>query len=250
VTGASRGLGKAFAERLAAAGYEVTVVARSKAPLDALVARLGKGHRVLTADLSSTEGISAVVEDVRSRAYDIVINNAAACSFQLFHQSDLGEELARLRVNIDSVVAISHAFLQGAARGGALLNIGSMISTASFPGAAAYGGTKAFIASFTEALWWENVPRGVYVGALLPGPVDTSFHASAGGPASALPPAALTQSAEEVVEAGMTALTTRAEALIVSGAFANAFLLGARLLPRKLVVGFFGKMSPTKRDAL
>ena len=247
VTGASGGIGLEFAERLAAAGYQVTAVARSRQKLDELVARLGAGHRALVADLSVPEDVTRVAADVRASRYDLLVNNAGVGVYGTFADEPLDPTLAMLRLNIDSLVRLSHAYLGQARRGDTLLNVSSTLSLLSFPGAAAYCGSKAFVSAFTEGLWFENRSKGVYVAALLPGVTKTNFHQAAGGTAEATPPEALSQSAAGVVDAAMAALASRSSPTILTSFLNKAMVfVNTRVLPRKSMITFMGGNSPVK----
>jgi short-subunit dehydrogenase len=246
VTGASGGIGLEFAERLAKEGYQVTLVARSEPKIKEAAARIGNGSRYLTADLSSAADVARVASDVRASKYDVLINNAGVGVYGKFNAQAIDAQMAMVRLNIESVVALSHAFLSGAKKGDALINVASTLGLLAFPGAAAYCGTKSFITTFSEGLWWENKARGVYVAALLPGVTKTNFHTAAGGTAEHTPPEAISQTAAQVVDVAMRALRSRSAPTIVSGFVNKAMIFFTnRLLPRKAMVNMMGNQSPS-----
>lgn len=170
--------------------------------------------------------------------YDLLINNAGLARPGPFTDTPLDQALPALRLNCEAVVTLAHAFLATAGPGAALVNVASTLAFAPQPGQAVYGATKAFVASFSEALWYEQRPRGVYVMALCPGPTATrpGLHADV--------PAALVQSPEAVVATALTALRRRRRPTIVPGR-ANALLAAAtRFLPRTTALS----SSPTADD--
>ncbi len=245
VTGASGGIGLAFAKRLAADGYQVTLVARSEDTLKSVAAEMGPAHRWIAADLSKPEDTLGVADDVRKTKYDVLVNNAGIGVYGRFEGKSLEQIHAMMRLNIDSLVDLSHAFLSVAKSGDSLINVASTLALVTFPGASVYAASKAFVTSFSEGLWWENKPRNVYVAALLPGVTKTNFHTAAGGEVGKLPPDAITQTSEQVAEVGMSALKSRSSPTVVSG-FSNKAMIffTNRLLPRSAMVNMMGKNSP------
>ncbi|WP_405493972.1 SDR family NAD(P)-dependent oxidoreductase [Streptomyces sp. NBC_00096] len=173
VTGASSGIGLAFARELASAGYAVTAVARGEDRLRALVGELGPGHRHLVADLATPEGRELVAAELARRPVDLLVNNAGTAHHGPFTAAGPQEALTSLRLGTDAVVVLAHAFLSGARRGDALINVSSTLAHAPAPGLAVYSAGKAFVTSFSEALWYEQRPLGVHVMALCPGPTST-----------------------------------------------------------------------------
>ncbi|MBS1151830.1 MAG: putative oxidoreductase, family [Myxococcaceae bacterium] len=248
VTGASGGIGLEFAERLAKEGYQVTLVARGEGKLKEIVARLGAGHRSIAADLSVAADTRRVADDVRATKYDLLVNNAGVGVYGWFADVPVEPTLAMMRLNMDSLVELSHTFLQGAKSGDALLNVASTLALLSFPGAATYCATKAFVTAFSEGLWFENKPRGVYVAALLPGVTKTNFHEASGGTADQTPPAAITQTSAQVVDVAMAALESRSSPTILTS-FTNKAMVffSTRIIPRKAMVNLMGGQSPVKR---
>ena len=247
VTGASGGIGLEFAERLAKQGYQVTLVARGEAKLKAHAARLGAGHRTITADLSVAADAKRVADDVRAAKYDLLVNNAGVGVYGAFADNPVEPTLAMMRLNMDSLVELSHAFLSGAKKGDALLNVASTLALLSFPGATAYCATKAFVSAFSEGLWYENKARGVYVAALLPGVTKTNFHEAAGGAADKQPPEAISQTSAQVVEVALDALEGRSKPIILTSVTNKAMVfLNTRLLPRKTMVNIMGGQSPAQ----
>jgi len=236
VTGASSGIGREFALQLARQGYVVTGVARREHELRTLVAELpGEGHRFLVADLADTEGVRRVAQVLSTERINLLVNNAGYSVFEPFYQSALARQQDILQVNCAAVVALAHAFLQQAQRGDALINLGSVVSFLPTPAQPMYSASKAFIASFSECLWVEQKPRGVYVMGLCPGVTETEFirNASGGAADGSNLPRAFTQTAGAVVGEALVALRKRRKAIVVTGWRNRAMMLLPRVLSRQ-----------------
>ncbi|NBE55987.1 SDR family NAD(P)-dependent oxidoreductase, partial [Streptomyces boluensis] len=168
ITGATEGIGRALALALAAEGHTITAVARTEHRLKSLTGQLDGPHAYLTADLTTPSGLHALTTALRARPYDLLVNNAALVPAGPFDDADPHALQAAIRLNCEAVVALAHAFLATARPGAALVNISSTLSFAPKPGQAVHSATKAFVTSFSEALWYEQKRRGVYVLALCP----------------------------------------------------------------------------------
>ncbi|MDD9381802.1 SDR family NAD(P)-dependent oxidoreductase [Streptomyces sp. ZAF1911] len=270
VTGASSGIGRAFARELAAAGWTVTLVARGEDRLRALADELGPGHRHLAADLSTPEGQGLVAAELHRRPVNLLVNSAGIAHHGPFAGSDPQDALAATHLGCDAVITLAHAFLSGARRGDALVNVSSTLGSAPSPGLAVYSAGKAFVTAFSEALWHEQRPCGVHVMALCPGPtaadpetetesepvpVPVPTTEAEAEPTSAAPPppvspprrhqdapAALVQSPEAVVRAALRALDRRStRPTVVPGRANSLFVLAARLLPRRTLLNMLSR---------
>ncbi|MFF2901736.1 SDR family NAD(P)-dependent oxidoreductase [Streptomyces sp. NPDC057966] len=133
VTGASEGIGRAFARRLAADGYAVTAVARNEDRLRSLTAELGPVHRAFVADLATSEGVERVGREVERDRFHLLVNNAGTATSGPFTDVSVESALAMMRLNCDAVVTLAHAFLAGARAGDALLNVSSTLAFAPMP---------------------------------------------------------------------------------------------------------------------
>ncbi|MBR8740781.1 SDR family oxidoreductase [Nocardiopsis sp. MG754419] len=184
VTGASKGLGRAFAWDLAHRGAEVILLARSEGDLRALAAdigalRDGPDAEIIVADLAAPDGPDTVLGELRERGLtvDLLVNNAGSGSVGPFLERPLGPQLLSVGLNISGLLALTHAL--GAdlvARGtGGIINVASTAAFQPVPYQAGYAATKAFVLSFTEALAEELRGTGVHVMAAHPGPVATGF---------------------------------------------------------------------------
>lgn len=240
ITGASSGIGQAFAEALAAAGYDLILVARSRSRLETLAGELaGGGNRrveVLPADLTqagAADQLASAVAD-RGLAVDLLINNAGFGTVGAFESLDPAREADEIALNAGAVVGLCHAFVPGMlARGaGSVINVASLAAFQPTPYMSVYGATKAFVLSFSLGLWAEVHHRGVKVLALCPGPVDTPFFEATGnlGLRSTVPRGAM-MSAPAVVAAALKALAA-GRPVCVPGLPSRALASATRLLPR------------------
>ena len=244
VTGTSSGIGAVFARELAREGYAVTCVARSKDKLEGLVKELGPGHRVLAADLADRDQLRAVEEDVEATGYSLLVNNAGYGIYDRFENIPPDRYEHLMAVNMNALVRLSHAFLKKAAAGDALINVSSALSLLTYPGGAVYAGTKGFVTSFTESLWYENNDRGVYVLALLPGVTDTNFQATATGGRERVGRGPRRYPPEVVVKEALAALRARKEPSLISGPLYRFLsFLSIRLMSRKGMITNMGKGS-------
>lgn len=241
VTGASEGIGRVFAKRLAAEGYIVTAVARTESKLQSLIAELGEGHRYLVADLSRDEDIDRIAEDLRKEHYDLLVNNAGVGTYGAFQDADLAAIRKMMRLNCDAPLMLAQAFLHQSRSGDALINVSSMLGMVPFPSSTAYSATKAFLLNWSEGLWYEQKPRGVYVMALCPGITATNFHVASGGTDQNKPPENMAQTPEAVVDEAMVALKSRSECTVVPGGRNRMMaFMTTRVMGRQRAVSMMG----------
>lgn len=234
VTGASEGMGRVFAQRMAARGYTLTLVARSEGKLESLVQELGADHRYILADLSTDAGIGSVADDIKASGYELLINNAGISISGNFTELGLDEQLAMVQLNCRSLTTLAYAFLKNAKAGDSLLNVASIMGFFPYASQTVYGASKAYVISLTEGLWFENKARDVFVMAVCPGPTATAFFDRAGIEEG--PPKGITQTPEQVVGVALKALDKRNGPTHISG-FVNKILANLpRLLTRKALV--------------
>jgi short-subunit dehydrogenase len=195
VTGASSGIGRAFAERLAGAGYDVVVVARRKGRLDALATRLVSDAKVrvevLAADLSDPEQLARVEERIAELPdLEILVNNAGFGAYMPFEQLPPERASALINVHVMAATRFTRAALPGMVRRGrgSIVNVASMLAFSAslppdpLPNRVVYASTKAYLVAFSQALAAEVRASGVRVQALCPGIVATEFHVVQGAP--------------------------------------------------------------------
>ncbi|HYR31074.1 MAG TPA: SDR family NAD(P)-dependent oxidoreductase [Gemmatimonadales bacterium] len=245
ITGGSEGIGLAVARLLAAeSGTRLTLVARNEQKLKAAVAALpGQGHGHVVADLSRRPDTDALAQRLASRHYDVLINNAGVGLYGRFADLPLEDQLKMMRLNMESVVVLSQAYLRQAKRGDALVNTASFLGYSPLPGAAVYSATKAFVAALSETLWWENKKKGIYVLGFSPGVTSTNFHAAAGTPDARFPKILL-QSADGAAKDLVRALRKRAAPRAMGGVVTRLMLSLQRLLPRKVAINMMGVNAP------
>jgi short-subunit dehydrogenase len=237
VTGATAGIGRAFADALAARGNDLVLVARDGARLDSIAAELRRTHRVtatpLVADLLEEAGLAAVEARLRDVAepVDLLVNNAGMGSFGSFVDLDVAGEERAIRLNVLALVRLTHAALESMAkrRRGAIVNISSLAAYQPDPSSATYGATKAFVNSFTHALHEEARGSGVHLMVVCPGYTHTEFHERSGLGETALPEF-LWQTPDEVVTAALRDLD-RGRSLSVPGAVNKALCAFTSVTP-------------------
>lgn len=252
ITGASSGIGEVFARKLAARGRNVLLVARSEDKLITLCNELGRSNSIraqhVAMDLSKPESSGKLFEETEKRGLTVnmLINNAGFGSFGDFTKLDISRELNMIDLNIRSLVELTHRFLvpMRARKQGEIINVASTAGFQAVPFMATYAATKAFVLSFSEALWEENRPHGIKVMALCPGVTDTNFFEAA---RSDKPPARVAQTPEDVVETALRGLA-RGKSHVVSGWTNWAMTEAERLAPRNLVTRVAGRMMRNQYD--
>jgi short-subunit dehydrogenase len=214
ITGASSGIGLAYARRLAVDGHDLVVVARREDRLRSLAKDLaahGATTEVLVADLATTDGTSAVEKRCAAGDLALVINNAGVSRYKPFVELEPAaiDELTRLHVVGPTRIARA-ALAPMVARGsGALINVASLLSLSGtlppgqLPFRAVYASCKAYLLLLSQQLAHEVGGKGVRVQVVLPGIVATEFHDDMGAARSALPPG---MKADDVVTASLSAL--------------------------------------------
>ena len=244
ITGASSGIGEAFARKIAARGRNVLLVARSEDKLIALCNELGRLTSIraqyLALDLTKSAARAQLFEETEKRGLeiDMLINNAGFGSMGDFVRLPLERELEMIELNISAVVELTHRFLppMRERQRGTIINVASTAGFQPVPYMATYAATKAFVLTFSEALWDENRMHGIQVMALCPGVTETNFFEASG---IDRPPMRTVQTSEEVVETALRALH-RKKSLVISG-WANWFVVEAeRFLPRSAVTKVAG----------
>ncbi len=253
ITGASSGIGAAFARKLAVQGRNLLLVARSEDKLITICNEIGRTSSVraqyVALDLSQLGAPLRLYEETQKRglAIDMLINNAAFGAMGDFAKLDLERQLNMLDLNIKALVSLTHLFLaqMRQTKQGTIINVASTAGFQPVPFMANYAATKAFVLSFSEALWEENRHYGIHVMALCPGVTETKFFEAAGVDK---PPLRAAQTADEVVETALRGLT-RQKSHIISG-WSNFFTTEAeRFVPRSLVVRIAGRILRSKYGA-
>lgn len=188
VTGASMGIGVDLAECFARDGYDLILTARSEAALQAVAARLSAGHGVratsIAVDLAVPGGGEKLAAEIATRglAVDVVVNNAGYGIAGAFDASERASQLGMIDLNDRALVELTHIYWPRmlASRRGGILNVASTAAFQPGPLMAIYYASKAFVLSFSEALWKEAEGTGVRVSCLCPGPTVSQFRERAG----------------------------------------------------------------------
>lgn len=244
ITGASSGIGLAFAHALAARGMSVVLVARSEKRLltlaTELVARYKIRTEVIPLDLSQENAVRRLQDEVARRdlTLDLLINNAGFATNGAFETLSPERDHEQVAVDVAAVVDLTHAFIPALlerAPGTAIINVASTAGFQPLPYMAVYGASKAFVLSFSQALAEEYRTRGLHVLALCPGATETPFFDIAGEAASV----GRRRTPEQVVATSLRALE-QGRSVVIDG-FVNTLLAQlTRLLPRRLVTRIAG----------
>jgi short-subunit dehydrogenase len=238
ITGATSGIGEAFARELASRGMQLVVVGRSSDRLCALAEDLVERHRVqvevIVADLALEGAADRIQSQVEERGLQVhlLINNAGFGTHGRFEMLDARRDRQQVIVDVAAVVDLAHAFVPGMiARGaGAIVNVASTAAFQPLPYMTVYGASKAFVLSFSEALAEEVRGRGVRVLALCPGATETAFFDVAGQDASV----GRRRTPQQVVSTCLRAIETD-QSVIVDGRINALVAQAPRFLPRRMV---------------
>lgn len=244
VTGATAGIGAAFADALAARGYDLVLVARDEARLKAAAARLSAGGRsvdVLPADLADDAGCARVEERVAA-GVDLLVNNAGLGTAGALHEVPIELEEHLLRVNVRAVLRLTHAALPAMlARGrGDIINVSSVAGFTPGARAATYSASKAWVTNFSESLHLHYGSSGIRVQALCPGFTRTEFHERAGMEVTSIPER-LWLRATDVVQESLRDLE-RGRPICIPGASYKALVATTRLAPPSLTRRAVGRL--------
>ncbi|WP_408976301.1 SDR family NAD(P)-dependent oxidoreductase [Paenibacillus jiagnxiensis] len=249
ITGASSGIGASFAHELAAKGMNLIVVARSEDKLQKLANTLTTKYKVrvdaVIADLTEEHAAQVVYNCVKELHLnvDLLVNNAGVASYGLFEELDLKRQQNEIKLNVLTVVSLTHLFLQDMLKRkkGAIINVASTSGFQPMPYMAVYSATKSFVVSWSEALWAETRDKGISVVTLSPGRTDTNIFEVMGNDGGGLGKKTLPIN---VVRTGLRALE-KGKMTVVDGKGNYWRSQVYRFLPRKAVVSLiyclFGK---------
>jgi uncharacterized protein len=252
ITGASMGIGEEFAQQLAQKGYDLILVARSTDKLQAIAADLKNRHsikaQVITADLTLPQACLKVFEQVQAdgTAVDLLINNAGFGDYGEFSQSDGPKQTAMMQLNVQALVDLTHLVLptMQARKSGTIINVASIAAFQSMPYLAVYAATKAFVLSFSTALWAETKDQGIHVQCLCPGATESNFDVVSGLDSafanSKNTPKIAT--AASVVQESLSALDRKQVVVVTSGP-TNRIIAGlGKMLPQEMVAMMTAKI--------
>ncbi len=245
ITGASGGIGEAFARRLAAEKHNLVLVARTEKKLVDLCDELMLEHKIMAhyvaIDLIDFEADLRLFNETEKRGLEVdwLINNAGFGSMNDFAKLELARELEMISLNVSALVALTHRYLQKMRerRSGVIINVSSTASFQPIPFMATYAATKAFVTSFSEAIAEENRPFNILVTALCPGPTDTNFFNVAQAEAFKMKGM---QTAEAVVETALNAVD-KGKSKVNSGWTNYVGAIFGAFLPNSLVTRVVGR---------
>jgi uncharacterized protein len=252
ITGASVGIGRAFARLCAREKFDLVLIARSQAQLDSLAAELrgSTGRTVLTIaqDLSEPGAADKVFGEVSRSGLpvDVLINNAGFGTLGRFWEVDRQQQLQMIQLNIAALTDLTRLFLPSFVqqRRGRILNVASTAAFQPGPLMSVYYASKAYVVSFSQAIHNEARFYGVTVTCLCPGPTKTEFAQRAGMNATKLFSGKMSMSAEQVAEIGYRAMK-RGRPLVIAGRLnaLGAFL--TRFVPMRLTASLARRMQET-----
>jgi uncharacterized protein len=239
ITGASSGIGEEFARQLASRGYDLVLVARRGDRLTRLANTLRDVHSVecvaVETNLAKAAERDRLCDALAADKHriEILVNNAGFGTHGFFHETDLARELELIDVNCAAPVHLSKRLLPWMLerRKGHILNVASLSAFTPGPVMAMYFASKAFLLSFSEALWEECRDTGVTVTALCPGPVRTEFQTSAGLSAKARTSGTAPVPVERVVDDALQGLFG-GKRLVIPGYQARIAVMLSRVMPK------------------
>jgi short-subunit dehydrogenase len=246
ITGASSGIGLGYAHELAKRGANLVLVARSEKVLQQVAAEIMAAHNVqvdiVALDLSDQNSGQKLVEILASKKLnvEVLINNAGFGTNNRLAKEDRQKLQKQIILNVATLVDLTAAFLPEMLKRdqGVILNIGSTASYQPVPGMAVYAATKAFVRSFTEAVWGEVEGTNVKVLTVNPGATQTEFFVVAGAnPAGPLAPVS------DVIDATFAALDSKVSKPSIVVGSRNALMANlGRFAPKKSVIKVAGKL--------
>jgi len=255
VTGASSGIGAEIARELARRGHGVTLAARREGRLADLAGELHRLHAVRTEviplDVTDPSARAGLAHSIAGRGLeiDVLVNNAGFSTTGPVHRADPAREVAMVRTDVEAVVDLCTRLVPPMVerRRGAVLNVASTAAFQPLPGQAGYGGCKAFVLAYSQAMGAELRGTGVSVTTLCPGPVRTEFAETAGfteEEAEGSLPRMMWLSAAQVARAAVDGLA-EGRSVVIPG-IANRVAAGvARAAPRRVLLPMLARQHPS-----
>lgn len=239
ITGASAGIGVDLAECFAQGGYDLILAARSEGALKDVADRLAKTHGVkatpIAADLGVPNAGAKLAAEIAQRGHtvDVLVNNAGFGHTGAYADTPIDPQLGMVDLNVRVLVELTHIYWAGmlAKQRGGVLNVASTAAFQPGPLMSIYYASKAFVLSFTEALWEEARGTGVQVSCLCPGPTTSLFNARAGTDKTRLAKAAKPMTSMAVAKKGYDGFI-RNKRVVVTGASNKALIAVTRITPR------------------
>jgi short-subunit dehydrogenase len=249
ITGASGGIGKAFAQELAARQTNLVLVSRSEEKLNQLAKQLQEQYKiqvdVIVKDLTEANAPAAVFDATKAKGLtiDLLINNAGFGDYGDFSQSDRERQIKIVQLNILALVDLTHRFISvmRQRRSGSIINVSSITAFQPMPYLSVYAASKAFIVSFSQALWAENRSYGVRVLVSCPGPIETNFFTEANFPSVLAGSTSQMSTTEEVVRESLKALENWQPNVVIGDTTTQIRTILARIVPRKILLNMLAK---------
>lgn len=250
ITGASTGIGAVFARELAARKTNLVLVARSEDKLEQIASEVRSQHNiqadVIVQDLTAVDAAKNVFEAVSQKGLtiDLLVNNAGFGEYGDFAELDGEKQIKIVQLNILALVDLTHKFLPGMRqrRSGGIINLASTAAFQPMPYFSVYAASKAFVLSFSEALWAENRSYQVRILAVCPGPTDTKFFKDAKFSSSLQNLAAQNYtSPEQVVRESLHALEKN-QSSVVPGITNQLQTIIPRFVPREAIATVVEKL--------
>ncbi|CAI8801803.1 SDR family oxidoreductase [Pseudomonas sp. IT-P12] len=251
ITGASSGIGAVYADRLARQGYDLILVARSRARLDSLADHLsnetGRAVEVVAADLKDPADLRRIEDILRTDAsITLLVNNAGVGGVMPLLASPVDDMEDMITLNVTALMRLAYAVVPGfVARGtGAVINISSIVAIAPEILNGVYGGSKAFVLSLSQSMHHELADKGIRIQAVLPGATATEFWSEAGNPVENLPHE-IVMSAEDMVDAALAGFAS-GEVVTIPGLH-DGEQWDRYEAQRQVLSGLFGSSTPAPR---
>lgn len=251
ITGASSGIGAVYADRLARQGYDLILVARSRARLDSLADHLsnetGRAVEVVAADLKDPADLRRIEDILRTDAsITLLVNNAGVGGVMPLLASPVDDMQDMITLNVTALMRLAYAVVPGfVARGtGAVINISSIVAIAPEILNGVYGGSKAFVLSLSQSMHHELADKGIRIQAVLPGATATEFWSEAGNPVENLPHE-IVMSAEDMVDAALAGFAS-GEVVTIPGLH-DGEQWDRYEAQRQVLSGLFGSSTPAPR---
>ncbi|MDZ8051824.1 MAG: SDR family NAD(P)-dependent oxidoreductase [Aulosira sp. ZfuVER01] len=249
ITGASSGIGKAFAQQLAARNTNLVLVARSQEKLHQLTKELQENYNiqveVIVKDLTETHAAQEVfdVTQAKGLTIDLLINNAGFGDYGDFASSHGEKQVKIVQLNILALVDLTHKFLplMRQRQSGSIINVSSITAFQPMPYLSVYAASKAFIVSFSQALWAENRSYGIRVLVTCPGPIETNFFTEANFPPMLAGSTEQMFTSEEVVQISLKALENWQPAVVIGDIKTQIRTILARIVPRKILLNMLAR---------
>jgi short-subunit dehydrogenase len=251
ITGASSGIGADIARELAGRGYGLTLAARREDRLHKLAGELsasGVRVEVVVCDVADPDSRRQMIEAVAALELDVevLVNNAGFGSGGLFQELAVADEVRMVRTNCEAVVALCGEYVPKMIHRhrGAVLNVGSTAGEQPLPRQATYSASKAFVNTFSDALYADLGGTGVSVTSLRPGPVKTEFGDVAGIEEELFSAPSFTiKSSQETAAAAVSAMEAGKRA-VAPGIAASVSTIAGRLTPRSMLLPLLRRMYP------